>query len=268
MALRLIESGHDVRHWNRTPGRDEALVSKGADRSRTPAEAARGADAVITMLADPAALEDVLFGPDGVSGAIEPTAILIDMSTVGPAPSRAAATRLGSVTVLDAPVLGSVQHAEAGTLAILVGGELDILERCADVLSAMGTVRHVGPLGAGSLVKLANNATVMATLVCLGEVLALTDRSGLDADEVLDALGMGLLSSFVDRFRDKVTGRVTGVDFRLALARKDLALALEEGAATGLRLSLPEAALRRCDEAIARGRADQDNTAVVTDIRS
>jgi 3-hydroxyisobutyrate dehydrogenase len=268
MALRLVESGHEVRHWNRTPGRDEALVSKGADRAATPAEAARGAEVVITMLADPMALDDVLFGPGGASKTIASAATFIDMSTVGPAPIRAAAARLGPVSVLDAPVLGSVPHAEAGTLAILVGGHRDVLERSTDVLSAMGTVRHVGPLGAGSLVKLANNATVMATLVCLGEVLALTDRSGLDPDVVLDALGMGLLSSFVDRFRDKVTGRVTGVDFRLALARKDLALALDEGAATGLRLSLPEAALHRCDEAIARGRADQDNTAVVVDIRA
>jgi 3-hydroxyisobutyrate dehydrogenase len=268
MALRLVESGYDVRHWNRTAGRDEALVTRGADRSTTPAEAARGADTVITMLADPAALEDVLFGPDGVSETIEPSAILIDMSTVGPAPIRAAAVRLGSVAVLDAPVLGSVQHAEAGTLAILVGGERDMLERCADILGAMGTVRHVGPLGAGSLVKLANNATVMATLVCLGEVLALTDRSGLDPDVVLDALGMGLLSSFVDRFRDRLTGRMTKVDFRLALARKDLALALDEATASGLQLTLPEAALFRCDEAIARGRAEQDNTAVVAHIRS
>jgi 3-hydroxyisobutyrate dehydrogenase len=220
------------------------------------------------MLADPPALERVLFGADGVSETIEPGATLIDMSTVGPTAIRAAAARLQPVAVLDAPVLGSVPHAEAGTLSILVGGEPDVLERCSGVLAAMGTVHHVGPLGAGATVKLANNAAVMSTMVCLGEVLALTDRDGLDPVAVLDAIGTGPLGSFVDRFRDKVTGRVRRVDFRLALARKDLALALEEGRAAGLELMVPMAAAARCDEAIAQGRAEEDNTAVVADIRS
>lgn len=266
MARRLLDAGHGLRLWNRTPGRDEGLVALGAHRATTPAEAARGSEVVITMLADPPALERVLFGPDGVSETIAPGASLIDMSTVGPAAIRAAAARLRPVAVLDAPVLGSVPHAQAGTLAILVGGEQDVLDRCADVLEAMGTVRHVGPPGAGAIVKLANNAAGMSTMVCLGEVLALTDRAGLDPEAVLDAIGMGPLGSFVDRWRDKVTGRVSGVDFRLALARKDLAL--EEGEAAGLRLTLSKAAAARCDEAISAGRAEQDNTAVVAYIRS
>lgn len=265
MARRLVDAGHGLRLWNRTPGRDEGLVALGAHRATTPA---RGAEVVITMLADPPALEHVLFGPDGLSQTIAPGASLIDMSTVGPTAIRAAAARLWPVAVLDAPVLGSVPHAQAGTLAILVGGEQDVLDRCADVLAAMGTVRHVGPPGAGAMVKLANNAAGMSTMVCLGEVLALTDLAGLDPETVLDAIGMGPLGSFVDRWRDKVTSRVSGVDFRLALARKDLALALEEGQAAGLRLTLSKAAAVRCDEAIAAGRAEQDNSAVVAYIRS
>ena len=268
MALRLVDAGHDVRLWNRTAGRDEGPAAAGGRRAATPAEAARGAEVVITMLADPSALEQVLFGPNGVSETIAPDAILIDMSTVGPTAIRAAATRLLPVAVLDAPVLGSVPHAKAGTLTILVGGEPDVVARCAGVLAAMGTVRHVGPSGAGAMVKLANNAAGMSTMVCLGEVLALTDRAGLDPETVLDAIGMGPLASFVDRWRDKLTGRVTSVDFRLALARKDLALALEEGESAGLRLTLADAAAARCDEAIVAGRADQDNTAVVAYVRS
>jgi 3-hydroxyisobutyrate dehydrogenase/2-hydroxy-3-oxopropionate reductase len=108
----------------------------------------------------------------------------------------------------------------------------------------------------------------MSTMVCLGEVLALTDRDGLEPEVVLDALGLGPLGSFVDRFRDKVLGRVSDVDFRLALARKDLALALEEGESDGLTLTIPRSAMVRCDEAIGAGRADQDNTSVIPDIRS
>jgi 3-hydroxyisobutyrate dehydrogenase-like beta-hydroxyacid dehydrogenase len=268
MAGRLIEAGHSLRLWNRTPGRYEALVAAGASRGSTPAAAAQGADVVITMVADPAALEQVLFGADGAVETIAPDATLIDMSTVGPTAIRAAAEKLEPAAVLDAPVLGSVPHAEAGTLAILVGGDPSVLDRCAEILGALGTVRHVGRLGAGATVKLAANAANMSTMVCLGEVLALTDRDGIEPEVVLAALGLGPLGSFVDRFRDKVLGRVERVDFRLALARKDLALALEEGEVDGLTLTIPRSAIARCDEAIAAGGADQDNTSVIPDIRS
>lgn len=220
------------------------------------------------MLAGPSALEQVLFGPGGVAETIGPAASLVEMSTVGPAAVRSAAARLDPVGVLDAPVLGSVPHAQTGTLTILVGGERPILDRCVQVLETMGTVRHVGPPGAGALVKLVNNAAGMSTMVGLGEVLALTDRAGLDPETVLDAIGMGPLASFVERWRDKLTGRTERVDFRLTLARKDLALAMEQGGAAGVRLTVAEAAAARCDDAIASGRADEDNTAVVADIRS
>jgi 3-hydroxyisobutyrate dehydrogenase/2-hydroxy-3-oxopropionate reductase len=268
MTGRLLDAGHDLRVWNRTPGRGEGLVARGARRAASPAEAATGAQIVITMLADPSALEQVLFGPVGVSQTIAPDSCLVDMSTVGPTAIRAVAERLAPVAVVDAPVLGSVPHATAGTLTILAGGEGEVLERCAEVLEAMGNVLHVGPRGAGATIKLANNAAGMSTMACMGEVLALTDRAGLDPEVVLDALAMGPLGSFVDRWRDKLTGRVTRVDFSLALARKDLALALDEGSRSGIRLTLPEAAAARCDEAIAAGRGSQDNTAVVAEIRS
>jgi 3-hydroxyisobutyrate dehydrogenase len=267
MAGRLMDTGYDLTVWNRTPGRDRELVSRGARSASTPADAARAADVVLTMLADPPALEQVLFGPDGVAETVGPEAVLIDLSTVGPAAIRAAAARLEPVAVLDAPVLGSVPHAKEGTLSILIGGEPNALDRCVKVLEALGTVRHVGPLGAGATIKLANNAGVMSAMACLGEVLAFTDRLGLDPDTVLDAIGTGPLGSFIERFRDKVSGRVRRVDFRLALARKDLRLATDEARAVGVGLTLPLAASARCDEAIANGRADQDNTAVVAQIR-
>jgi 3-hydroxyisobutyrate dehydrogenase len=268
MATRLVDAGHEVQVWNRTPGRDERLVAACAERAATPAEAAANAEIVITMLADPSALEDVLFGPDGVGATIGPGTTLVDTSTVGPTAIDDAAKRLSPVAVLDAPVLGSVPHAETGSLTILVGGERDAFTRCVDVLTAMGTVRHVGPRGAGAVIKLANNAAVMSTMVCLGEVLGLTDRAGLDAGSVLDSIGLGPLTSFVERFRDKATGRVDRVDFRLALARKDLGLAIDEANAVGVVLSVVEAAAARCDAAIGAGLADNDNTAVIADIRS
>lgn len=268
MASRLLEARHDLTVWNRTPGREGDLVARGAHGAPTPSDAARGAEVVITMLADVPALEQVLFGDDGVAATIAPTATLVDMSTVGPTAIRAATARLRPVAVVDAPVLGSVPHAETGALSILAGGEPEDVARCAEVLEPLGTVQHVGPLGSGATIKLANNAGVMSAMTCLGEVLAFTDRAGLDPDTVLDALGAGPLGSFVERFRDKVTGRVRSIDFRLALARKDLALALEEARSAGLELTVPMAAMARCDEAIANGRGDQDNTALVAEVRS
>jgi 3-hydroxyisobutyrate dehydrogenase-like beta-hydroxyacid dehydrogenase len=268
MAERLLGAGHDLRVWNRTAGPADGLVAQGAVAAATPAVAARDAEAIITMLADPPALEDVVFGPDGVAGSIGTDAVLIDMSTVGPTGIRLVADRLRPVDVLDAPVLGSVSHAKTGSLVILVGGDREALSRCSDVLETMGTVQHLGPLGTGALVKLANNAAGMSTLVSLGEVLSLTDRAGLDPETVLDAMGMGPLASFVDRWRDRLTAEEARIDFRLVLARKDLALALEEARASGLDPMLLRAALAICDDAIASGYGDADNTAVVRHLRT
>ena len=219
------------------------------------------------MVADPTALDEVIFGHDGVAGSIDPASVLIDMSTVGPTAIRSVGRRLHPVQVLDAPVLGSVPHAEAGSLTILVGGDPEVLSGCTQVLETMGRVRYIGPSGTGATVKLASNAAVMSTMVSLGEVLSLTDRTGPDAEVVLDAIGSGPLASFVERFRDRLADSV-GVDFRLVLARKDLGLASDEARQVGLHLAELQAAIARCDEAIAAGMADEDNTAVVRHLRA
>jgi 3-hydroxyisobutyrate dehydrogenase/2-hydroxy-3-oxopropionate reductase len=210
----------------------------------------------------------VLFAPAGVAETIPSDATLIDMSTVGAEAIRSAAERLAPVGVLDAPVFGSVPHAEAGTLTIVVGGDGDRFARHAELLGAMGTPIHVGPAGAGATLKLAHNAAVSSTLVAVGEMLALTDRAGLDPEVVLDALGRGPLASFLDRWRDRLLGRVDRVDFRLSLARKDLGLAVAEARAAGVEATVPSAAAARCDEAIVAGRGDADNSAVVAFLRA
>jgi 3-hydroxyisobutyrate dehydrogenase/2-hydroxy-3-oxopropionate reductase len=174
MAGRLLDAGHDLAVWNRTPARADALVARGAAAAATPAEAVADAEIVVTMVADPQALREVV---DGIAGSIEPDAVFVEMSTVGPTAIRSVAERLRPVRVLDAPVLGSVPQAEAGSLTILVGGDRDSLARCTDVLEAMGRIVHVGPAGAGATVKLANNAAGMSALVALGEVLSFTDRA-------------------------------------------------------------------------------------------
>jgi 3-hydroxyisobutyrate dehydrogenase-like beta-hydroxyacid dehydrogenase len=266
IAAKLLAEGHDLTVWNRTPGRDEGLVSAGATRADTPAGAVRGAEVVITMLTDPPALESVLFGPDGASSAIRDTATLIEMSTVGPT-AIASAAELLTVPVLDAPVLGSVPSVETGKLVILVGGDRKVFDRHAELLSIFGTPIYLGPSGSGAWLKLVNNAASTATLVALGELLALTDRAGLEIDSVLQGLEAGPLASLIERWRPRLKGEDQASYFRLALARKDLALVVDEAERESVDLSVAETAAARCDEAIGAGLGDEDFGAIVPFLR-
>jgi 3-hydroxyisobutyrate dehydrogenase-like beta-hydroxyacid dehydrogenase len=268
IAARLLDAGHDVRVWNRTTGRDEELVAAGARRADTPADAVGGAEVVITMVTDPPALDDVLFGPDGAAHAIAETATLIDMSTVGPTEIASVAERLSPVPMLDAPVLGSVPSVETGTLVIFVGGDRDVFERHAALLSLLGTPMFLGRSGSGAMLKLVNNAAGTAALVAVGELLALTDRAAIDPDVALDSLAAGPLASLIERWRPRLKGEDHASYFRLTLARKDLALAIEEAERNGTELTVAEAAAARCDEAIEAGLGDEDFGAVVPFLRS
>ena len=267
IGARLLDDGHDVSVWNRTPGKDDDLVASGARRAETAAGAVRDVDVVITMVTDPPALEAVLFGPDGAASAIPPEATLIDMSTVGPTEIASVVERLAPVAVLDAPVLGSVPSVEGGTLVILVGGERAVFERRSELLSLLATTIYVGPSGSGAWLKLVNNAAGTAALVAVGELLGLTDRAEIDLDVALDSLAAGPLASLIERWRPRLTGEDHASYFRLALARKDLALAFDEAERAGTELTVAEAAAARCDEAIGDGLGDEDFGAIVPFLR-
>jgi len=267
MAARLLGAGHDLRVWNRTAGRDDELVAAGAARSATPADAVLGAEVIITMLTGPEALSEVVFGPDGVASTIAANATLIDMSTVGPGPVREATERLAPTTVLDAPVLGSVPSAEAGRLTVLVGGDPEVYERHAHLLAVFGTPVHVGTTGVGAMLKLVSNAATISTLVAVGELLALTDRAGLQQGVVLDGLGLGPLASFIERWRERLEDRYERPDFPLALARKDLDLVLGEAEGVGVSLTMTATAAARADEALDAGLGERDFGAVAGFLR-
>jgi 3-hydroxyisobutyrate dehydrogenase len=267
IAARLLGAGHELSVWNRTPGRDEELVAGGARRAGSAAEAVRNAEVVITMLTDPPALEAVLFGPDGAAAAIPESATLIDMSTVGPTEIASVAERVAPVAVIDAPVLGSVPSVESGTLVILVGGDRAVFDRHSELLALLGTPIYLGPSGSGALLKLVNNAASTATLVALGELLALTDRFGVGTDVVLQSLEAGPLASLIERWRPRLKGESQSSYFRLALARKDLAIAFDEAEREGTELAVAETAAARCDEAIEDGLGDEDFGAIVPFLR-
>ena len=267
IAARLLGAGHEVTVWNRTRGRNDEVVASGARRASSPAEAVEGCDVAITMVTDGAALEQVLFGDAGAASAIPRDATLIDMSTVGPTALASVADRLSPVTVLDAPVLGSVPSVEAGRLVIFVGGDRDAFDRHADLLGLLGTTMYLGVSGSGAMLKLVNNAAGIAALVAVGELLALTDRAGLDPDVVLDSLAAGPLASMIERWRPRLRGEDQSSYFRLVLARKDLALAFDEAGRLGTRLTVPMAAAARCDRAIEAGLGEEDFGAVVGFVR-
>ncbi|MGH2634665.1 MAG: NAD-binding protein [Actinomycetota bacterium] len=153
-------------------------------------------------------------------------------------------------------------------MTILVGGTPGGFEAHAALLGLLGRTLHVGPLGAGAAVKLAANAAAISSLVGVAEVLTLTDRAGLDPGTVLDALGAGPLSSLIARWRDRILDASGETNFRLALARKDLELVLDEAGRVGIELRVPGAAATRFDDALSAGRGEDDFSSVATSIRS
>ena len=268
MATRLAAAGHQVRVWNRTPGRDAGAVANGAVAAATPAEAARDADAAITMLAGPESLDEVVFGPEGLAATLRPGAALIDMSTVGPDAIQALNERLaGRVAVLDAPVTGSAPHAAAGTLRIMVGATAEEFARWREVLTPLGEPVHVGPPGTGAAVKLVVNSATAALTSLLAEALALADRLGVDERAALDALAASPMGIIVERTREKIETGSYPPAFKLALAAKDLGLAVGLAADRGLELRLAQAARSRLQAADRDGLGELDFSAVVAHLR-
>ena len=252
IALRLVDAGHELTVWNRTAAKAEPL---GIPVAASPAEAASRAEVVITMVADPPALEAVTEGPDGVAAGAGDDATVIEMSTVGPASIERLASIL-SARLLDAPVLGSLAEAEAGTLSIFVGGEQELFERRRDLLSALGKSLYVGPSGSGAAAKLVANSTLINVIGALGEALALAEALGLSRESAFEVLGTTVLAAQAERRRPALESGEFPPRFPLRLARKDADLIAEQG----LDLRLTQAGRSWLAEA---GDGDQDYSAVL-----
>jgi 3-hydroxyisobutyrate dehydrogenase-like beta-hydroxyacid dehydrogenase len=264
MARRLLEAGHEVVVWNRTPERAAELVELGATQAESPSDAARRADVVITMLSDPAALWAVVEGPSGIAAGADESLTVIEMSTVGPAAVARLASLLPEGTgFLDAPVLGSLSEAESGKLKIFVGGPEPVVQRWTPVLSALGTPIHVGPLGAGSAAKLVANTTLFGVVATLGEALALAKGLGLARNTTFDVLATTPLAAQAERRRAAVESGEYPRRFALSLALKDLDLIVEAAAASGVDLRVAAAARAWLAEAEAAGWGDRDYSAVL-----
>jgi 3-hydroxyisobutyrate dehydrogenase-like beta-hydroxyacid dehydrogenase len=264
MARRLLQAGHDVLVWNRTPEKTAPLVEEGAILAETPADAAARADAVITMVSDPTALWAVVKGPNGIAAAADGSLTAIEMSTVGPAAVAQLESLLPEGTgLLDAPVLGSLSEAEAGDLKIFVGGPEPLVNRWTPLLSVLGDPVHVGPLGSGSAAKLVTNSTLFGVLATLGEALALAQGLGLARDKTFEVLATTPLAAQAERRRAAVESGEYPRRFALSLGLKDLDLIAEAAAESGIDLRVGAAARAWFAEAEAAGWGDRDYSAVL-----
>ena len=267
VARRLLDTGHDVVVWNRTAEKARPLVDAGAELAEDPADAARRADAVLTLLADPDALRAVSEGTDGIAAGVDADTTVIEMSTVGPeAISKLAQALPEGTPLLDAPVLGSTSEIEAGALKIFVGGADGLAERWTPLFAALGTPIHVGPLGAGAAAKLVANSTLFGALGLLGEALALADGLGLSREAAFSVLAGTPMGAQAERRREAITSGDYPKRFSLRLGVKDATLVTDAATTAGVDMRLAAAARTWLADAEAAGFGARDYSAVIAHI--
>jgi 3-hydroxyisobutyrate dehydrogenase-like beta-hydroxyacid dehydrogenase len=244
LAKRLLDAGHTVTGYNRTPEKARALVAAGMTIAKTPREAAAAADVVFTMVTDNDALRAVALGPDGVVAGLRRGAVFVEMSTVGPDVTRelGAAVAARGAIMLDAPVSGSTVSVEQGVASIQVGGDAAALERVRPYLAAMGPngITHVGPLGIAKAMKVATNLGVAVQILAFCEAVVLAEKSGIPRAAAVEALMKSVIASPLVKYRGPfVIGKMEEhVAFPVPMIQKDLQLALDQAKAVGVPLPL------------------------------
>jgi 3-hydroxyisobutyrate dehydrogenase-like beta-hydroxyacid dehydrogenase len=233
MATNLLEAGHELAVWNRSPERVYPMVEAGARRADSPADAASGTRATILMVTNAEAVQEVLFGEKGVVRGLPAGAAVINMGTIGAVATTKIAKTLGDLgfRMLDAPVAGSTPVAEAGELDIMVGGDEQTFEEFEPVLAAMGEkVSHLGGVGSGACMKLINNLIMGANMAVLAEGLALGEAAGIPVEKQLEVLlGGGATSGVAQRKSGNLVSGSYEPQFKLSHELKDLYYALELG---------------------------------------
>jgi 3-hydroxyisobutyrate dehydrogenase-like beta-hydroxyacid dehydrogenase len=269
IGRRLLDAGHELAVHNRTVERTKTLAEAGARVTATPRDAAAGADVVLTMLADPAAVRAVGFGGDGLLAGMEGGALWVDLSTVSPADSRefAASARERGVRMLDAPVSGSLGAAERGMLVLLVGGAKSDVAAARPVLDVLGRATiHLGPNGAGSAGKLAVNAFLLSAMAAAIEAMRLGESQGIEPAALLAGLSRTeIMPAWAVGKLERLEEGDLRPQFSLALADKDLQLMRATAAEAGVEMPLLEAVRGLYAAALAAGRGDLDYSAVEAD---
>lgn len=233
MAINLLRAGYEVRGLSRSKERERTFAQAGGVVCGSCEEIVDNAHVVITMVPDAQALLSVI---DEVEGCLQAGTIFIDMSTVGAVAAREVGTRLSLVGVdfLDAPVSGGVTGAENASLSIMVGGQTEVCRRAQPIFAALGkNIQHLGPQGAGQIVKSANQMLVAASIAALGEAVVFLESNGIDTVSALRALEGGLADSAILRAKsEKMINREFSPSFSLRLHAKDMRLACETAQAS------------------------------------
>jgi len=264
MGMNLLKAGHALTVWNRTASRAQELVSAGAKFAKSPREAAAEAEILLTIVSDPPALEEVLWGHegknDGALGGLRARSIYIDSSTISPALVRKIAAACGErqVRFLDAPVTGGDWGAREGNLVFMIGGDAAALKEVEPILGVMGKKWfHLGPNGAGQTTKLAMNGILALQVGAMAEALALVTRAGLKGEQLIEVMQASMARSGVLDVKSPLM--VKGdykPSFPLRLMHKDLGLMLD--LANQLGVALPTTAAAREVYSYVKGETKED----------
>ena len=267
MAANLVAAGFDVVALNRHQSASERLIAAGGRIGGSIAEVTKGADAVITMLPDGPAVEEVALGPAGVMASAHTGLLFIDMSTVDVATTQrvADAAQEAGVAVLDAPVSGGEAGAVQATLSIMVGGSSDDYERARPVFRAVGqTMAHVGPTGTGQIVKAANQLIVGGTIALVAEAIVFLEAHRVAMGPAVQVLAGGLAGNRVlDRKSEGMLARDFRPGFRVDLHHKDMGILLDAARAAGVTVPVASLVGQLFGALRARGDGELDHTALL-----
>jgi 2-hydroxy-3-oxopropionate reductase len=266
MAGHLRAAGHEL-HVNTRSAVPQALLDAGAKACKTPADVARSAEVVFTMVPDTPDVAKVLFGENGVASALSKGKTVVDMSSISPIETQQFAKRIEATGAdwLDAPVSGGEVGAKAASLTIMCGGKDEVFACVQPLLALMGkNITHVGPAGAGQITKVANQIIVALNIAAVGEALVFASKAGADPARVRAALMGGFASSRVlEVHGERMIKRTFNPGFRIKLHQKDLNLALQGAKQLGVSLPNTAMAAQLMQACAAHGGAEWDHSALV-----
>ncbi len=266
MVQNLLKANYSTNVHDLKRGSVEDMVKEGAIAAISGKMTAENSDVVITMLPDSPQVEDVLFGPEGVSEGLRPGMLFIDMSTIAPAISRKIHRLLSGkgVAVLDAPVSGGEIGAKAGSLSIMVGGDENAFKRAMPIFQVLGkNIVHIGDAGAGQVTKACNQMIVGITIQAVAEAMTLARKAGVDLGKVREALLGGFANSrILDLHGKRIIDGNFQPGFRIQLHRKDMNIALQTGRELSVPLMGTSMVAAQMDSLIAQGKGDLDHSAL------
>lgn len=267
MAENVLAAGYPVIAHNRSPEPVEALVEQGAVEATSPAEVARQADMIVTVLPDTETVEEVVLGDEGVINGVTEGQTVIDMSTISPPATEEIASTLEErgVFALDAPVSGGEEGAIEGTLSIMVGGDEAVLAEQRDLLEVMGeTITYCGDNGMGQVTKACNQMIVSVTMQAISEALVFAKKAGADLEAVVDAVSGGAAGCWaLDNRAPQMIRGYFEPGFFASYQYKDLRIASEAGEAYGAPMPATELAHEMYKAVEERGYGRESNAAVI-----